>query len=366
MKTLLVFVAFCISVHTNAQIRSSFSGINQSTKLVIEKPISKQRRNIVNTEKKGKDYELYRNIVRKYTWFVGQGEPITQEVANRLPFYYRLSMKNDQGNWQHVEAMHGDTLTTHHDQSTYLFNKNFDKDYINGEWYDKINSISQWFITSDISGNYVVEERAYTNNGDMIYSFIPVQNDSAHITGSYNDAWGRPVDMNEKDEYTFGDVIYITYDINGCDSIINYFDGAGLSKRNTNGVDQERITYDNKGRITSRTSHNCVGDYMIDNWGNCGNIYEYSTDNKSYTIMRVDQYLNPIRMPQNRANSYQTYIKCQVVLDEWGREKERIMITPENNNDSTLSGIHRIVYKYSDNGMVISETLYDINNNEIQ
>lgn len=357
-----------MSVHANAQIRSSFSGTNQSTKLVLEKPVIKQKTKLNTTKslENTEEYVLYRNVIRKYSWLVGQGEPISQDVANHLPYYFRLSMKNEQGHWQHIEAMHGDTLTSSHSLSPYFINKDYDMNYADNNWYQKINNTSQWFITSDLSGEYVAEERAYTKEGDMIYGFIPVINDSIHITGSYNDSWGRPVDFNEVEECTYGSVVYITYDINGCDSVIDFLDGQGLRKSNSNGVDQERFVYDKQLRPILSTSNNCVGDYMIDNWGNCGNCYEYSQDGSSYTITRVDQNLQPMRMPLLRASEENTYIRCKVNLDKWGREAEKIMLNEKNENDTTLSGIHRIKYYYNNYGRLISKSYYDLNGNQIK
>lgn len=372
IKKLLFYLVICLVVPAKAQdIRTMFSGTNKSTKLVLAptpaRP-AKPKGAKGKTEKTEpqKDYALYRHVVRRHTWIEGQGEPITQEVANHLPFYYRLSMKNEQGHWQHIEAMHDGELTTAHDMDVYLFNKAYDRDYVDPVWYDRMHTVAQWFITADHTGRGVAEERAYNRDGDMIYSFIPVQNDAQHITGSYNDAWGRPVDMNENSNYTFGDIVRITLDVWGCDSIVEFRDGEGRPKPNTNNVEQQQTVRDAKGRILQTTSHNCIGDRMLDSWGNCGNKYEYAPDGKSYTITRVNHYLIPMRMPEKRADREQTFIKCRVLLDEWGREKERIMLDADEKDDATLAGIHRIVTTYTSNGTIISKTYYDAENHEIQ
>lgn len=366
MKRLLLFMACCAVVSVgDAQIRISLSGLNQSTKLVLDNNTQKNKGGGKMGVDGSDEYVLYRGLVRRYTWLVGQGEPITQEVANHLPFYFRLSMKNEKGHWQHIEAMHGDSLITYHNENPYFINKNYDGEIANYEWVLQIRKVAQWYITSDMSGEFVVEERAYTIDGEMVYGFIPIRNDLIHVTGSYNDSWGKPVDFNEKEGCTYGSVVYITYDKNGCDSIIDFLDGQGLRKTNTNGVDQERIIYDEQLRKKFHTSHNCVGDYVIDNWGNCGNIYEYAADGMSYTIMRVDNNLKPMRMPSNRADQSDTYIKCKVQLDEWGRECERIFLTPEDDKDTTLSGIHRVKSEYSKDGSLLHRIYYNISNSEI-
>lgn len=363
MKIFLLFIVICVSMQNSAQIRNSLSGKNNNTRLVLEPVTKKAHKTKTNASKKEVDYVLYRNIVRQHTWLVGQGEPITQEVANHLPHYFKLSMKNAQGHWQHIQAIHGDTMTTHHNQHTYIINTKNDEKVADKEWLERLRQVSQWFITADMSGDNVAEERAYDKDGYMIYGFIPIQNDSIHVTGSYINQWGNPVDMMEREENTYGSVVYITYDKQGCDYIIDFLDGEGMRKLNINGVDQERTVYDEKLRPTLQTSHNCVGDYCIDNWGNCGNRYEYAADGRSYTITRVNADLQPMQMPETRSNNEGTYIRCKVLLDEWGREKERIFLNEKDENDATLSNIHRIVYEYFADGRIKSKTLYDINDN---
>ena len=157
----------------------------------------------------------------------------------------------------------------------------------------------------------------------------------------------------------------ITYDRHGYDSIIDYLDGAGFRRLNNDGVDQRQYTYDEKGRVLRSSSNNAVGDYMIDNWGNCGNVYEYDDAGNSYTITRVDQEMRPMRMPEGRAGKLETYIRCLVKLDKWGRKQEMVFLDAGGNPDTTLAGIHRVVYEYSDTGELLGETFYDLDNDPL-
>ena len=100
MKRILIFIALCVSLAGNAQIRQSLS-TNKSTKLNLGTPTT-QSSSTDGKQKETEEFVLYRNLVRQYTWLVGQGEPITQEVANHLPYYFKLSMKNEKGHWQHI------------------------------------------------------------------------------------------------------------------------------------------------------------------------------------------------------------------------------------------------------------------------
>lgn len=322
--------------------------------------------NKIGEVKRSNDYVLYRDVVRRYTWLEGLGEPITQEVANHLPYYFRLSMKNDAGHYQMVEALHGNTLTTDHPLSTYILDKYNDTDEKNQEWRKRLLTVGQWLFYSDLSGKNVVEERAYeakSDNAQLVYAMQVVQNDSTHVTLTYLDSWGLPADMNEDDSYTYGSVVYITYDKNGCDAIVDYLDGEGYRKSNTNGVDQERYVYDEQYRRIQITSNNCVGDYAIDNWGNCGVQYIYDDINNTYSIIHIDENLQPMRMPSMRANDESTYIRCDISKDKWGRISEVVFLTENGEKDTTLSGIHRIMYYYSDDGKLIQKKYYDIHGN---
>ena len=95
MKRILFFFLICVSNPLNAQsIRQSFSSKNSNTRLILESSTTKigngkKKTKLNRSPKKELDYVLYRNIVRRQTWLVGQGEPITQEVANHLPYYFR-------------------------------------------------------------------------------------------------------------------------------------------------------------------------------------------------------------------------------------------------------------------------------------
>lgn len=172
--------------------------------------------NKISEVKRSNDYVLYRDVVRRYTWLEGLGEPITQEIANHLPYYFRLSMKNDAGHYQMVEALHGKELTTAHPLSTYILDKNNDTDENNQEWRKRLLTVGQWLFYSDLSGENVVEERAYeakTDNAQLVYAMQVVRNDPTHVTLTYLDSWGLPADMNEDDSYTYGSVVYVTYEM---------------------------------------------------------------------------------------------------------------------------------------------------------
>ena len=348
----------------NPKFREQIIGFYQLVSQFSE-PIRKVETRTLKKSNSGfgtSDFVLFRDVVRKYTWMEGLGVPITQEEANHLPYYYRLSMKNDAGHYHMVEAMHGSSLTSLHPQSPYILDKENDVSGRNKEWRDRLLTVGQWIFYSDLSGKNVVEERAYeakSKDAKLVYSMQPVRNDSNHVTIAYTDSYGYPADMNEDDRFTYGSVVYITYDKHGCDSIIDFLDGEGYRKPNTNGVDQTRCVYDEKYRPVLITSNNCVGDYAMDNWGNCGVKYVYDDKNNTYSMICVDSNLQPMRMPSTRAGKDNTYIRRDIRKDKWGRKVEETMLTVEGEKDATLSGIHRITYSYTSDGRMTEAKYFD-------
>ena len=325
----------------------------------LQMPVKKQQsRPVATTKEMGKGEEAamvvvedtvyYRDLVRKYQWYEGR-DSISKEVAYHLPCYFRFTMKNDAGHWQHVEAMCGDTMTTNHDISHYVLDKRFDSGVSESSkiWVKRLATVTQWFLTTGLDDNTVIEERAYDKNNLMVYSYLPTRNTNGRITACYNNDWGLPVDMAEDSLYTYGSVVYIAMDRCGRDSIIDFLDGQGLPKLNTNGVDQQRYKYDGYDRIIESSSHNIVGDRIMDNWGNHGNTYEYDDDG-NYTITTIDKYRQPMQMPGLRADETRTYWKCCVTLDEYGRIAKREMLDGDGNPGTTYSGIYLIRYSYEE------------------
>lgn len=311
------------------------------------------------------EYLLYREVIRKHTWYVGVGNPITRAEANRLPHYFRLSMRNGKGHWQHLQAMHGDTMTNRHDITPYVLDKENAAESDNVEWRINVNKVTQWFMIPDLSGDGIAEERAYDRDGALIYSFIPVKVSDNTIVGSYNDAWGLPADMRSDSTTTYGSVVSVTYDACGRDSVINYLDGQGLGKYNSNGVDRECRLYDDRDRLVLVTSHNVTGDNIRDNWGNCGNRYIYDDEKRIRTVIRLDENLEPMRMPSVRADGLRTFVRCDTHTDEYGRDAEAVMLDECGNDDATTSGLHRIVYRYAPDGTLAGTRYYDMYGNEM-
>lgn len=367
MKRGVFLIFLCFSLLAKAQL-SGFRP-NESTRLVVDVPKQSKTKVVKNkpqTIVPVVDYVLYGNVGRRFSWIEGVGKPITQEEANRLPCYFRLSKKNDKGHWQHIQAMHGDSLTTRHDVNAYIIDARHDSSHNLREWRKRFSGICQWYITSDLSGENVVEERAYDKNGYMIYGFQPVKNGKNRVVAGFIDGYGRPVEIDEDSSRTYGNVVMVTYNRNGNDSIVDYFDGAGFRRRNNDGADQRRYEYDCQGRVVKKYSCNAAGDGMMDNWGICGRVRVYDANGRDFTETIVDTEWKPMRMPAKRAEYTDTFVSCRYKFDKWNRLVERTCVDGKGNPDSALNGVHRIEYIYSDTGDLISEKHYDLGNNLIK
>lgn len=362
MRKLLLLAAALLPLSAMAQnikdyLLEEITTTNESANSKVKANVATNLNLSAIAEEQG-DTAYYRDLVRKYQWYEGLGDSLTKAEAYHLPVYFRMTVKNSAGHWQHVEAMCGDSLTTDHDISHYVLDKRYDVQERNKEWQAKLSRVAQWFLTPGLDENIVVEERGYDAKGSMIYGYLPTPNANGRITGCYNDDHGLPVDMGEDSQFTYGSVVYIAMDRCGRDSIIDFLDGKGLPRLNADSVDQQRYKYDHLDRITLSTSNNVVGDPMLDNWGNCGNAFEYDNAHNSCTITTLDANLQPMRMPSLRASGTSTFIRCRITYDEHGRLKEQQMLDARGNPDATLSGISRIVYHYKEHdGRYIATTV---------
>lgn len=337
---------------------------NTNTQLNIERVKPKPTTKSKATQLAAPRYTLYRDVARCNTWIVGVGDSITDELARHLPYYYRLSMRNHAGHYQFVEAMHGDTLTARHPFGSYMFPSNYSL------LTDSIAMpVGQWLLTSDLSGEYVVEERAYepkAQNANLVYAFQTVMLDPQHFTGSYIDSWGLPIDIAENDDHYYGSVVSVTLSSHGNDSIVDYIDGKGLRRYVDGNVDQRRYEYDSIHRLTSAIICNMVGNRIENSVGVCGQAYIYDAKSLDYTITNHKRYYgggyNPVPLyPQMIAGTH-----VLVLHDEYGRIKEQRVIDKDGNPTINAEGQHRICFEYDNHGNVTAIKCFDINGNIAQ
>lgn len=371
MSKYITFLIFGLLLPVGALGQTALRSLmaNKSTQLTIELPVKKKTGANKSSGKKAEEapqYELYREIGRRNTWIVGLGDPISEETAMQLPYYYRFSMKNSKGHYQFIQAMHGDSLTSRHPFTPYILDKRFslieNSDTPMSDWGQQITQIGQWLITSDLSGDEVVEERAYEavpKNANLIYAYLPVKTDANTITASYIDSWGLPVDVEESDDHYYGNVLRIIQSKNGTDSIIDYLDGKGLRRYYEENIDQRRDTYDEHGRLRTSFVCNLAGDHINRENGVSGQYYEYSKDG-SLWIHNADaqDHLaynpNPV-YPQMLAGHV-----CVIRFDELGRIIEERILDGHYRSANNKDGIYRITIKYHDNGHLRTVEKYQL------
>lgn len=403
-KLLLIAAVICLAgLHLAGQIRrdipnkntsfnrqsylnSQKSSIKSSTKNIIGK--SKQQQ-VRPDENYNNDFVLYRDVIRKYGWYVGRGEPITQDLANKLPYYFRLSMKNNAGNFQYMEALHGDSLTAKHNISPYIADFEYrvnEASAKNSEWQKRLNSIGQWIMISDPSGKILVEERAYeakNEDADLVYAFLPVFNDENHFTGTYIDSWGFPVDMtpqksdtfsynNENDNleesddlaelHHFGQTVYVSLDHLGRDSVINFLEGSGLPHFNYVGTGKIELSYydDDNVEFEKHVSAHGINANINNNFQRS---FEYKQEN-SLLITNWDIRTNK----RNTCLKFfpLEFIRCKILFDEKGRESEFILLNSELREYENDEGIHKVTLKYGDDGNISEIEYYNLSGQKIK
>lgn len=311
----------------------------------------------------------YSNIVKKHGWMVGVGEAMTLEEASHLNCYYKLSLKNNAGNWTCIEALDGcGNLTTSHSMVTYLINHYRDDDPgANAEITSALSTVCKWEFIGDCSGENVIEERALDVEGQLVYSFRPVKvtgktpNFTEKYIGSYADRYGRPMYMRTDslgNDAGYANFVNITRDGRGFDVILAYVDRNGYPQKNRDGAYMTILDYDDQGRQIMEASANVVGDYIIDSWGNCGWNTVYPEPGVRETTYR-DASWEPMRMPVNRKGSDNVY-GYRYFSDEYGRDTLVRVIDQKGEADTNQFGVHEVRYQYDDRGRITSIRYYDM------
>lgn len=305
---------------------------------------------------------LYSKLVKRYGRWEGYGKPISKDFASHLDCYYRLTFLNDNKYPSRMEAYDGyHHLTTNHNIGTYLVNQNSETDKgADSIWVEMLKNVCQWdFVYNE--KNDIVMERAFDKDSTMVYTYHPSKIGSK-TAGTFTDAWGMPARLRS-DSTGGGNVVYISYDKNGFESLLEFMDKDGFRQTNKDGAYMTRKTYTKNGLQISDASCNIVGELMIDNFGNSGWTAEYNNNEDSvFSIYRDDKW-EPIRINNNRDPFHNNVIKTLQRYDEYGRAVEYSFWDLENRPDTNSIGIHAIRYKYNTRGRQILMTYHDINGN---
>ena len=319
--------------------------------------------NKMDTIKKGK-VRLYAKLVKRYGKFEGYGKPISKDFASHMSYYYRLTYLDGSKYPARIEALDGyHQLTTDHGMGTYLVNQYSDTDKgADKQWVEKLQSVCQWDFVYNPKGE-IVMERAYDRDSSLVYSYYPVKVGDK-VAGTFTDAWGMPAKLRS-DSIGGGNIVYISYDKNGFESLLEFMDENGYRQTNKDGAYMTRREYSEDGMQISEASCNIAGLRTIDNFGNCGWKAEYNAKGDSVFTTYLDDRWEPIRI-QNNVDPYSiNVVKTLQRYDEYGRLIEYAYFDTDNKPDKNSLGIHKTRHTYNKRGRRISVAFYDIEGNLI-
>ena len=302
---------------------------------------------------------LYAKLVKRYGRWEGYGKPISKDFASHTSCYYRLTYLDGGKYPARVEALDGyHQLTTSHDMGTYLVDQFSDTDKgADKEWVEKLKSVCQWDFVYNSKGE-VVMERAYDLAGDMVYSYYPVKVGDK-VAGTYTDNLGMPAKLRS-DSIGGGNVVYISYDENGFENLLEFMDENGYRRTNKDGAYMTRRTYTDDGLKLSEASCNIAGVRTIDNFGNCGFTLEYSVKGDSVFQTSRDDQWNPIRLRNDIDPYTNNVVKALQRYDKYGRLIEVAFFNTDNQPDVNGLGIHKTKHTYNERGRKTSVAFYDI------
>ena len=294
----------------------------------------------------------YASTTRKWGYFIGI-EPLSQKDCSFRPYHFILKKK---GLFTKVYSSmecrdkHGDWYV-HNGVRGYLTSNEADSMMIDG--IETKLQVCKWrFVNDPINGNEIIQERAYDKDDNLVYALnysnpLMIENKKAKIIGSYVDEQGLPLTLL-KDGYRF---VQITYDDNGYDMLVEYFDWDGNPSTNSDGAYQTYYEYDDIGQCTSISSLNIYGKRMIDRADNCGIINTYD-GYRQVEALSIDEFGR-----EKAVNN--GYSRAKWEYDEYGREIKMSLW----NKDEPVSayGFHQRETIYNDDKNAITQILVDEN-----
>lgn len=361
-KNTYIALLLLIPMMVNAQIRERVSE-EKSEPLKEQQTDVKEKTDELKTEKILPDTVYCISIKKQHGWFAPV-KAIDLETARKFGSYMMFTRRNALGHWTKMETFNGYGEPTWLGSHPYILDT---QDPLGDQnWIDKIKTGCITEMVSDPTGNYVIQERQYDKDMNLIYAFSHVPIGENKYIGSYKDYYGFPAEMRKDSTQglTYGTLVIIIEDRWGNDSIIEFVDSKGIPKNNYDGVGRSVYFHDEYGRHTGHGSSDHDGNLVIDNKGNCG--WEYLYDNETGFIIEgycMDQHWQPMPMPQNGMSDGPSTGVTRIVYkyDSFGRNLEEKYMTLDNRPDTNIYGTHKTEYTYNAFGDILSVTSYDIN-----
>lgn len=309
---------------------------------------------------------LYCTCTKKQNGWFAPLDTISKEVASHINLCFRFTNKNQAGNWSRMECIDGYGNYVKGTRSSYILKLGnaYETDQnANQEWIEKLKTTCVYEFIADYSGKVIVQERAYDEDMNLIYTYSRVPIGNKQYIGSYKDCYGLPAEMRSSEDYTYGTLVKITEDEYGNDSIIQYVDAKGVPKLNSDSVAMEVYICDQYGRLIKQQSRNADGTLAIDNWGNCGVEYKWSDKHDIISETYMDDKWQPMRMPGNRENTgRENIIRTNYIYDGYRRQIAEYYTDIEGNPDVNKLGTHKIICEFNGRGDIIKQRGYNKNN----
>ena len=303
------------------------------------------------------------NTKKQHGWFSPQ-DIVSLESGKKYGGYVMFTRKNALGHWTKFETFDSYGNRKSLGMRPYILSDDDPRGDQN--WIKKVKTGCICEIIADPLGESVVQERVYDKDMNLVYSFSHTPIGDRKYIGTYKDFYGLPAEMRMDSTFTYGTLVVITEDIWGNDSTIEYVDAKGVPKENSNGVGIQFYIYDKDGRVIRQGSANHNGEYVIDNWGNCGGELKYDKKTGLNTaVINMDNNWNPIPLANLRSEAgwHAGTTKRIYRYDEYRRLLEQEFVTIENKPDTNIFGTHKIVYTYDDFGNRTSLVGYNIEGN---
>lgn len=297
---------------------------------------------------------------KQHGWFLPL-DIVSLNNAKKYGKYIMFTRKNALGHWTKFETF--DNYGNRESMGFRPYILSEDDPQGDQKWIAKVNKGCIHEMIADPLGENVVQERVYDKDNNLVFSFSRTPIGENKYIGTYKDVYGLPAEMRKDSTFTYGTLVVITEDKWGNDSTIEYVDAKGVPKDNSNGVGMSFYIYDKDGRVIRQGSANHDGEYVIDNWGNCGTEFLYDKKSgKLIATISMDNYWKPKQLPnlRNEAGWWAGITKRLYKYNDYGRLSEQIFVTTDNKPDTNIYGTHRIVYTYDDYGNTTSLTGYGI------
>lgn len=379
LKALLGLIVLCMPLAASSQILKSVGivkshGDDKAKTVAVQTKKSNPKKSRGTTKGRGKitvslksDADtIYCTYTKKqHGWFMPL-DTISKEFASHRNLSFRFTKKYPSGYWGKMEAIDGYGHFVSSNMAPYILKtSSADTDEnANKEWVEKLKTCCIYEFVADPTGKVIIQERAYDQEMNLVYTYSRVPSGKGVYIGSYKDSNGLPAEMRKEPSYSYGTLVRLTEDQWGNDSIVEYIDSKGMAKPNSDGAAMAVFTSDKLGHVLKNQSKNIQGNLIKDNWGNCGVEIVYNDKHQQDEATFMDEYWKPMKLPRKRGNDVGNHggvIRMKFKYDDYGRDEEEAFFTENDVETTNDEGIHRIKFEFNDKGDVISQMNFGLN-----